>query len=151
MKLTYKMVSLLKYALRLTRECKENIIPHFDHLTRLRDLIDGMIKNEDVQRFNRINRNDLISACMQINVQTYMPNATIDMRKQPNCIYFRICQYCHLEADVPSPDDHSVYRYLCVACGTLLVIDHPLDVFGETEEGVNELFEVQRINAGGNL
>lgn len=101
------MASLLKYALRLTREYKENIIPHFDHLTRLRDLIDGMIKSEDVQRFNRTNRNDLISACMQINVRTYMPNATIDMRKQPNCIYFRICQYCHLEADVPSPDDRS--------------------------------------------
>ena len=86
MKLTYKMASLLKYALRLTREYKENIIPHFDHLTRLRDLIDGMIKSEDVQRFNRTNRNDLISACMQINVRTYMPNATIDMRKQPNCM-----------------------------------------------------------------
>lgn len=77
------MASLLKYALRLTQDYKENIIPHFDHLTRLRNLIDGMIKSRDVQRFNRTNRNDLISACMQINVQTYMPNATIDMRKQP--------------------------------------------------------------------
>ena len=34
MKLTYKMASLLKYALRLTREYKENIIPHFDLCTR---------------------------------------------------------------------------------------------------------------------
>ncbi|AGA16160.1 hypothetical protein [Thysanoplusia orichalcea nucleopolyhedrovirus] len=145
------MSTLLKYALRLTREYKENIIPHFDNLTRMRNLIDGTVKSDDVSRFNCNDRDELISACVQINVQTYMPNAVIDMRKQPKCVYFRICQNCRLAADVPAPNDHSVLRYLCIGCGTCLVIDDPLDVFGETEEGVNELLQVQRINAGGEL
>ncbi|BBD50602.1 hypothetical protein [Samia cynthia nucleopolyhedrovirus] len=69
----------------------------------------------------------------------------------PKCIYYRVCQNCHAVADVPAFDDHSVARYLCAACGMVLVIDHPLDVFGDTEEGVNELLEVQRINAGGGV
>lgn len=48
MKLIYKMVSLLKYVLCLIWEYKENIILYFDYLIWLCDLIDGMIKSEDV-------------------------------------------------------------------------------------------------------
>ncbi|USC25989.1 hypothetical protein [Palpita vitrealis nucleopolyhedrovirus] len=149
MKLTYKMVNLLKYALRITNDFKENIVPHFDHLTELRNLIDISIRNKDVKRFKFNDRNELISACMQINVQTYMPNVLIDIHKQRKYVYFRICQNCQLMANVAAPDDNSVSRYLCTNCGTCLVIDNPIEVFGETEEGVEELLDIQRINAGG--
>nr|UIX56270.1 HycuOrf-145 hypothetical protein [Hyphantria cunea nucleopolyhedrovirus]UIX56416.1 HycuOrf-145 hypothetical protein [Hyphantria cunea nucleopolyhedrovirus] len=141
----------IKFSLRLTQEYKENIVAHIDHLARLRALIDGKVTSAHVHRFGFIDRNALVAACMAVNVQAYMPDGAIDMRVQPNVIYYRLCQNCHAMADVPVPDDHSVARYLCAECGAVLVIDHPLDVFGETEEGVNELFEVQRINAGGDL
>ncbi|AKR14234.1 hypothetical protein [Dasychira pudibunda nucleopolyhedrovirus] len=140
----------VRFSLRLTQEFKENVVAHVDHLMRLRALIDGKVTSADVRRFGFLSRNALVSACMAVNVQAYAPDATIDMRHQPT-IYFRVCQNCHAVADVPAPDDHSIARYLCAECGAVLVIDHPLDVFGETEEGVNELLEVQRINAGGDL
>ncbi|QDL57080.1 hypothetical protein QKQ66_gp149 [Dione juno nucleopolyhedrovirus] len=139
----------VRFSLRLTQEFKENIVAHVDHLARLRALIDGKVDEQDARRFNFPNRNALVAACMAVNVQTYVPNGKIDMRHHPQVIYYRVCQNCHAVADVPAPDDHSVERYLCAECGAVLVIDHPLDVFGETEEGVDELLEVQRINAGG--
>lgn len=139
----------LKFSLRITQGFKENIIAHVEQLARLRALIDHKVSAADVRRFGFDDRNALVSACMAVNVQAYVPDGTIDMRQQPKVIYFRECQHCHALADVPAPDDNSVARYLCAECGMVLVIDHPLHVFGETEEGVNELLEVQRINAGG--
>ncbi|AGR57183.1 hypothetical protein [Choristoneura rosaceana nucleopolyhedrovirus] len=139
----------VRFSLRLTQEYKENIVAHTDHLWRLRALIDGKIASADVRRYGFLHRDALVAACMAVNVQAYVPDGTI--RLQPKFIYYRVCQNCRAVADVPAPDDHSIARYLCAECGTLLVIDHPLHVFGETEEGVNELLEVQRINAGGDL
>ncbi|QBC76120.1 nesp141 [Neophasia sp. alphabaculovirus] len=139
----------IKFSLRVTQGFKENIVADITHLARLRALIDGKVTHTDVHRFGFLNRNALVEACMAVNVQVYVPDGTI--RLNPKTIYFRVCQNCHAVADVPAPDDHSIARYLCAACGMVLVIDHPLDVFGDTEEGVNELLEVQRINAGGDF
>ncbi|AHD25629.1 ac4 [Choristoneura murinana nucleopolyhedrovirus] len=139
----------VRFSLRLTQEFKQNIVAHTDHLSRLRALIDGKVASTDVRRFGFPDRDALVAACMAVNVQAYVPDGTISL--QPKLIYYRVCQNCNAAADVPAPDDHSIARYLCAECGTPLVIDHPLHVFGETEEGVNELLEVQRINAGGDL
>ncbi|AWD33662.1 hypothetical protein [Antheraea proylei nucleopolyhedrovirus] len=139
----------VRFSLRLTQGYKEDIVAHVYHLARLRALIDGKVTHADVRRFGFADRNALVSACMTVNVQAHVPDGMVAL--PPKCIYYRVCQNCHAVADVPAFDDHSVARYLCAACGMVLVIDHPLDVFGDTEEGVNELLEVQRINAGGGV
>ncbi|AOT85602.1 cyun144 [Cyclophragma undans nucleopolyhedrovirus] len=141
-------INLIKYALRITAEYKENVTPHFDNLRRLRELIEDKITNFDLQRFN-CSRDELVGACMQININSYLPTATIDMRLEPNYVYYRICQNCHTAANVASPDDHSIQRYLCAICGTCLVIDHPIHALTDFHEAVDELMEIQRINAGG--
>nr|AFS52020.1 DekiORF143 [Dendrolimus kikuchii nucleopolyhedrovirus] len=86
---------------------------------------------------------------MQINVNHYLPTAVIDMSLEPNYVYYRVCRNCHVAANVASPDDHSVYRYLCAICGTCMVIDHPIHALTDFNEAVDELMEIQRINAGG--
>ncbi|AAP29799.1 unknown [Choristoneura fumiferana multiple nucleopolyhedrovirus] len=143
------MPNFVKFSLRLTRESKENIVAHIGHLSRVRELIDRNVTPADVRRFRFPDRDALLAACMVVNVQAYGADGTI--RLQPTLIYYRVCRNFRAVADVPAPDDHFIARYLWPECGTPLVIDHPLHVFGDTEEGVNELLEVQRINAGGDL
>jgi hypothetical protein len=139
----------VKFSLRITQNIKENIVADIAHLVRLRALIDGKVTRADVHRFGFMDRNALVSACMAVNLQVYTPNGVVQL--PPRTIYYRMCLHCHAMADVPAPDDHSVARYLCAECGMVLVINHPLDVLGNTEEGVEELLELQRVNGGGEL
>ncbi|ANF29776.1 ORF-128 [Catopsilia pomona nucleopolyhedrovirus] len=123
-----KTNDLIKYALQLTRRYKENITPHFDNLTYLHTLIDRKVKRVDVDRFNFNNRDQLVCVCMKINVDTYMPNAVINMRSQPQRVYCGICQKCYQRTQTPpSPDNPSVYSFLCGVCGACLMIKHPLN------------------------
>lgn len=152
MKLTYKMnrSNLINYSLKLTEKIKENIIPHIDKLILVRKLLNNKIKLNDVYSFGFVDRNELIGIAMNINMEVFLSNANIIHPKNPTYVYYRICQKCHNVADVPSPNDQSVKRYICDFCGACLVIDNPIQVLGQ-DEGIEELMNIQRINVGGEL
>ncbi|AAK85570.1 hypothetical protein [Epiphyas postvittana nucleopolyhedrovirus] len=136
----------LRFSTRLTEEYKENVVAQIDHLTNLRALINAKTTIANVRRFGFVDRNAFVAACMDVIVHTYA-SSDDKITLQPEQLYFRVCRFCNEIADVPDPDDHSITRYLCAACGTCLVVDNPLNVF--TEDGVQRFMEIQRINAGG--
>lgn len=148
---TIGTAALAAFAIAISEPHKENIVPRMDKLIRLRHFLDTKISDADAQRLHCNDRAHLIALCMLINVNTYAPGAVIDLRHEPDLVYYRVCQNCHTAADVHDPDDHSVRRYLCSECGSCLVIDHPLYALDDVNDAAEELMEIQRVNAGGDV